>query len=73
MMYGSVRRSPAVKCCGDAMTRNDGLQLNLEGERKTRRVGVIKEQCGEKVLPKMKARVKEGEPKCNWMKRLDTW
>ncbi len=42
-----VCRSPAVECCADVATRNEGLELNLEGERKRRRVGVIRVKLGD--------------------------
>lgn len=33
-----VSGSPAVECSADVTTRNEGLRLNLEGEKQRRRV-----------------------------------
>lgn len=64
-----VSRSPAVECCANVATRNEGLELNLDGKRK-RRMGVIREHCrdwregGNLPLSKMKTVVNR---KCNLM------
>ena len=43
-----VSGSPAVECCADVATRNEGLELNLEGEEEEQEEEVIRGQRGDR-------------------------
>lgn len=70
-LYSLYGRSPAVECCADVATRNEGLWLNLEAAE-VRATGPSWALERTAQTSEIKTEVKKGHRKSNLMKEIIT-